>query len=100
MSFDQGQFNFDAPGSDAGWRKWRQELEAQQRAFESRWGVVLGKRVTVFLYKHAKPVSGLLEWVNRNEVRQSTPPRFRIRSLEFGYEEIESIVQEDGHASE
>jgi hypothetical protein len=94
MSFDQGQFDFDAPGSDAGWRRWREQLDERKRAFESRWGVVLGKRVTVWLKDHAKPLSGMLEWQEPAKGGMNGPPRFRLRGLEFGHEEIESIVQE------
>lgn len=57
MSFDQGEFNFNAKGSGDGYRKWREELDARKRAFESLWGVVLGKPVTVSLRHHAKPLS-------------------------------------------
>lgn len=95
MSFDQGQFDFEAPGSDAGWRRWREELDEKKRAFESRWGVVLGKRVTVWLRHHAKPLSGMLEWQEPARDGMTGPPRFKLRGLEFGHEEIESIVQED-----
>jgi len=97
MSFDQGQFDFDAPGSDAGWRRWREQLDEKKRAFASRWGVVLGKRVTVWLMHHAKPLSGRLEWLEPMKGGgMNAPPRFKLRGLEFGHEEIESIVQEDG----
>jgi hypothetical protein len=95
MSFDQGQFDFDAPGSDAGWRRWREELDEKKRAFESRWGVVLGKRVTVWLKDHAKPLSGMLEWLEVAKGGMNGAPRFKLRGLEFGHEEIESIVQEE-----
>ncbi len=96
MSFDQGQFDFDAPGSDAGWRRWREELDEKKRAFESRWGVVLGKRVTVWLKDHAKPMHGMLEWLEPTRAgKDQGPPRFILRGLEFGHEEIESMVQED-----
>jgi hypothetical protein len=94
MSFDQGEFDFQAPGSDAGWRRWREELEEKQRAFEARWGVVLGKPVRVRLRDHAKPLSGMLEWVHKGRAGENAPPRFRLRGLEFGHEEIESIVQQ------
>ena len=94
MSFDQGEFNFDAQGSDAGWRRWREELEAKKRAFESRWGVVLGKRVTVWLKDHAKPLTGMIEWQEPPRAEGDTPPRFKLRGLEFGVGEIESMVQE------
>jgi len=95
MPFDQGQFNFDAPGSDAGWRRWREELDEKKRAFESRWGVVLGKRVTVSLADHAKPLTGMLEWLEPGKGGGNAPPRFKLRGLEFGVGEIESIVQEE-----
>lgn len=95
MNFDQGQFNFDAPGNDVGWRRWREELDERKRAFESRWGVMLGKRVTVSLRDHTKPLSGLLEWIQEPAAGAGSPPRFRLRGLEFGHEEIESIVQEE-----
>lgn len=94
MTFDQGEFNFDAPGSDAGWRRWREELEEKKRAFESRWGVVLGKRVTVWLKDHAKPLTGMIEWREPPRSERNAPPRFMLRGLEFGVGEIESIVQD------
>lgn len=94
MSFDQGEFNFEAKGSEAGYRRWREELDEKKRAFESRWGVALGKRVTVSLKDHAKPLSGLLEWIQVPGTSSGSPPRFRLRGLEFGVEEIESLVQE------
>lgn len=100
MPFDQGQFDFDTPGSDAGWRRWRQELEAQQRSFELRWGVVLGKRVSVSLINHTKPLCGLLEWIERDGTNPNSPPRFRLRGLEFGHDEIQSIVQEERNGSD
>lgn len=97
MSFDQGQFDFDAPGSDAGWRRWREELDEKKRAFESRWGVVLGKQVTVWLKDHAKPLSGMIEWLEPAKAgnEKNGAPRFRLRGLEFGVGEIESIVQQE-----
>lgn len=94
MDFNQGEFNFDASGSEAGWRRWREELEERKRAFESQWGVVLGKRVTVRLRDHAKPLSGMLEWLDGRGQGKAATPRFRLRGLEFGHEEIESIIQD------
>ena len=98
MSFDQGEFNFDAAGDDAGWRRWREELEEKKRAFESRWGVVLGKRVTVWLKDYAKPLSGRLEWIQERGEGPGARPRFRLRGAEFGVDEIESLVREDESA--
>lgn len=94
MSFDQGEFNFEAKGSEAGYRRWREELDERKRAFESRWGVSLGKRVTVSLKNHAKPLVGLLDVIQLPGSSRNAPPRFRLRGLEFGVDEIESLIQE------
>jgi hypothetical protein len=95
MSFDQGEFNFDAKGSEEGFRKWREELEAKQRAFEARWGVILSRKVSVSLRDHAKPLVGRLEILSDPKKDRSRPPVFRIRGLEFTAAEIESLVQVD-----
>lgn len=93
MPFDQGQFDFNA-GDESGWRRWREELEAAQRAFETKWGVMLGKTVEVRLRDHAKPLRGRLEWIRPGGgTSPSRPPRFRLKGLEFGHEEIESVLQ-------
>lgn len=90
MNFDQGEFNFNSAGGEEGYRKWRKELEDKQRAFEARWGVILSRRVIVFLKNHAKPLEGLLEIVSSPK---QGPPVFRIRGLEFTTGEIESLLQ-------
>jgi chemotaxis receptor (MCP) glutamine deamidase CheD len=57
--------------------------------------VVLGKRVVVCLRDHAKPLTGMIEWIERDQAAsKNAPPRFRLRGMEFGHDEIESIVQE------
>jgi len=94
MNFDQGQFNFDAKGPEDGYRKWREELDEKKRAFELRWGVILSRRVCVSLKDHAKPLRGILEWVNVSKRSQHASPMFRLRGVEFSVGEIESIVQE------
>ena len=99
MNFDQGEFNFESPGSDSGWRRWREELDEKRRAFEARWGVVLGKRVTVWLTDHAKPLTGMIEWLEPAKAERNAPPCFKLRGLEFGVGEIESIVQEEPEVS-
>jgi hypothetical protein len=93
MTFDQGEFNFDARGSEAGYRKWRQELEEKQREFESRWGVVLSRRVSVSLKNFAKPIEGRLEILSNPKNARDGQPVFRIKSLEFTAGEIERLVQ-------
>ena len=95
MDFDQGEFNFNAKGSEEGVRKWREELDAKKRAFESRWGVILSRRVSVSLKNHAKPLTGVLEWIQDPKKKGDAPPVFRLRGLEFTPVEIESIIQVD-----
>jgi hypothetical protein len=93
MDFDQGQFNFDAKGSEEGFRKWREELDAKKRAFESRWGVILSRRVCVSLRDHAKPLTGVMEWISDPKKKRDGPPLFRLKGVEFTPADIESIVQ-------
>jgi hypothetical protein len=96
VNFDQGQFNFDAEGSEDGYRRWREDLDERKRAFESRWGVILSRKVSVSLKNHAKPVTGTIEWATRTKRGGADNPVFRIRSVEFTTAEIESIIQLDG----
>jgi hypothetical protein len=93
MNFDQGLFNFDANGREDGYRKWREELDAKKRAFEARWGVILGKTVCVSLRDHAKPLTGILEWISDPKKATAKNPQFRLKGMEFTVTEIESIVQ-------
>lgn len=93
MDFDQGEFNFDARGSEDGYRRWREDLDQRKREFEARWGVILGSTVSVGLKDHAKPLLGRIEWITSKKRDGAEKPRFKIRSVEFGAEEIESIVQ-------
>ena len=93
MNFDQGEFNFKANGPEDGYRKWREELDAKKRAFEIRWGVILGRTVCVSLKDHVKPLTGMLEWISDPKTVASKTPTFRLRGVEFTVVEIESIVQ-------
>jgi hypothetical protein len=93
MDFDQGQFNFDAEGSEDGYRRWRDDLDERKRAFESRWGVILSRKVSVSLRHHAKPLTGMIEWATKNKRGGADHPVFRIRSVEFTTADIESIIQ-------
>ncbi len=95
MNFDQGEFNFNAKGSEDGYRRWREELDEKKRAFETRWGVILSRRVRVTLRDHAKSLTGILEWSSDPKKGNQGPPLFRLKGLEFTVGEIESIVQED-----
>lgn len=98
MTFDQGEFDFDAILPGDGYRRWREQLEARQRAFERQWGVALGRRVSVMLRNHAKPVMGVIRMVDEKP-RQGQAPELEIRGLRFFPEEIESIVSATEEAS-
>lgn len=95
MNFDQGEFNFKANGPEDGYRKWREELDAKKRAFEMRWGVILGRTVCVSLRDHVKPLTGKLEWLSDPKKAAPKTPTFRLKGVEFTVAEIESIVQVD-----
>lgn len=91
MNFDQGEFDFDRPGNEAGYERWRERLDQQRRDFEKRWGVPLGHRVHLRLRDHARSVTGRIEVTDL----RASPPRFRIGSIEFTADEIESVVRND-----
>jgi hypothetical protein len=95
MSFDQGQFNFDAAGSESGYHRWREELDAARKAFELRWGVILSRRVVVMLQDHDKPLEGLLRQVPQKGKKRNAPPEFELCGLRFTAGMIRSIVQVD-----
>jgi hypothetical protein len=95
LNFDQGHFNFDAPGSEDGYRRWREELDAARKAFEIRWGVILSRRVRVILQDHEKPLEGLLRLAARKGRKNHAPPEFELAGLRFTPAMIESIVQLD-----
>lgn len=81
-----------------GYRRWQEQLELRQRAFERHWGVTLGRRVTVKLRDHAKPVTGVIRLVE-DEPRRGQPPELEIRGLRFFPGEVESIVGVDDASS-
>lgn len=95
LNFDQGQFNFDAAGSEDGYRRWREELDTARRAFEKRWGVILSRRVLVVLQDHEKPLEGLLRLVSGSGKKSHAPPEFELCGLRFTPAMIQSIVQLD-----
>ena len=99
MSFNQGEFDFES-GSEEGYRNWRQRLDEQKRAFESRWGIILGKRVLVQLIGIDRPLEGIVRVVSTESARTARQLRLRLNRMEFSPAEIESIVRvEDPHGT-
>lgn len=91
MNFDQGEFDFNPSGDEAGYRRWQERLDQQRRDFERRWGIPLGHRVRVQLEHHAKPLVGRVEAIQA----RSAKPRLRLGTVEFSPDQIESVVRED-----
>jgi len=93
MSFDQGQFNFDARGPEEGYERWREELDEKRKAFEKRWGVILSRRVEIVLNDHEKPLRGILRLVRGKKSNPNKPPEFEINRIRFQRSAIVSIIQ-------
>jgi len=92
LNFDQGEFDFEA-GTEDGYRGWRRRLDDQKREIESRWGIILGRRVRVQLTSFDRPVEGIIRLIAAGSAGDSGPPRLRMNSLEFSPAEIESVVR-------
>ena len=97
MTFDQGQFNFDAKDGEDGYRRWREELDERKRAFESRWGVILGKRVRLQLTGHPHAVDGIITLIEEKKTSAARfdRPTLCIGTIEFSPNEIDSIIRLD-----
>lgn len=99
MSFDQGTFDFTAAGSETGYARWQERLDAERRAFEKRWGVVLNRRVSLKLSSFDKPLVGIVSIRKRPRHGSSRPLLLRINNVEFTPAEIESVVRLDSDAA-
>lgn len=95
MNFDQGEFDLSGNGSEEGHRKWQQELDAKKRAFESRYGVILGRRVRVQLAGELNPLEGMIHLISKDTRQPGSKLRFQLGSREFIASEIESIIRID-----
>jgi hypothetical protein len=93
MDINQGEFDFAAQGTNAGWEKWRQQLDDRKRAFEERWGIILEKSVTVTLRDYAHPFIGIITIEPKSQTSApSTQPLFRVGHVTFHTEEIVSLT--------
>lgn len=95
MSFDQGEFNFDASSGEVGYQRWREQLDEARRAFEHRWGVILDRPVRVRLEGHKRSIEGTIRLVSPPRTARPQDIRLRIKNLEFNPAEIESITALD-----
>lgn len=95
MNFDQGKFDFEQSGSEQGYRRWQERLDAERRAFEKRWGVILGRRVRLQLRDYDRPFEGSLTLVEERTKKKNSAPRLCLGSLKFTAAEIESVITID-----
>lgn len=95
MHFDQGEFDFNASGPEEGFCNWRRHLDAQKSALESRWGVILGRRVLVTLHHLDRPLEGIIHVLDNPRADGVRPLRLRLGRIEFSSAEIASIVRLD-----
>jgi hypothetical protein len=93
MDMNQGEFDFDAQGTNAGWEKWREQIDQRKRAFEQRWGIILGKRVKITLRDFEHPFTGIITIEQASS--KSSPslrPLFRVGHVTFHHEDIISLI--------
>jgi len=92
MSFDQGQFDFKASGGERGYLRWREELDARKRAFESRWGIILNRPARIRLRTRPRAIEGLVHMIEEPGTPKNHPPRLKLGTHEFPATDIISIV--------
>ena len=88
-NLNNGEFDFDAPANDSGYRQWQEEIDSQKKAIEHRWGVILGRRVRLQLKGYDKAVEGVI----RVENHTRKTPLLRINDLRFTPAEIDTLSQ-------
>jgi hypothetical protein len=95
MSFNQGEFDFSAAGSEAGFKNWRKALDERKRAFELRWGIVLSSPVRVKLTDRDRILEGVIHLMPVKNSSSAKHLRLRLQGMEFTPLEIESLVRID-----
>ncbi len=94
MKSNQIDFDFKTPASEDGYHKWRQEVDAQRAAFEKRWGIIIGQRVSVKLFNYDKPLEGVL--FAKEEPNRTKPGKqltIHLGTHRITLSEIESILR-------
>ncbi|MBC8127215.1 MAG: hypothetical protein H8M99_08760 [Gloeobacteraceae cyanobacterium ES-bin-144] len=93
MNFNQGELDLSGNGSDEGYRKWLLELDEKKRAFEVRYGVMVGRRVRVQLRGELNFLEGMIHVVSEKTDASVTKLKLRMGRREFTPSQIESIVR-------
>ena len=95
MNFDQGELDLTGNGSNDGHQKWLRDLEERKRAFEMRYGVIVGRRVRVQLIGEMNPMDGMIHVVSQKPGTPASKLRLLMGRREFCPTEIESIIRLD-----
>ena len=95
MNFDQGELDFTKNGSEEGYRKWQLDLDKKKRAFQTRHGVLLGRRVRVQLINELKALEGVIYLVPPKSRQNTTQISLSMGNRQFTPQQIESIVRID-----
>lgn len=95
MNFDQGELDFSGDGTEQGYRKWQRDLDERKRAFELRYGVIVGRRVRVQLIGETHPLEGLIRLDTEKPPQAAAKLRLRLGAREFTAAQIESIIRID-----
>jgi len=95
MNFDQGELDLSGNATNDGHQKWLRDLEERKRAFETRYGVIVGQRVRVQLIGEMNPMDGMIHVVSQNPGTPASKLRLLMGQREFSPTEIESIIRLD-----
>jgi hypothetical protein len=91
MITEQGEFDFSADHPEDGYKNWLEEQKKYQRRLELRWGIILNKKVCVFLQEYDQPFEGIISIIN-HPPHSNKPPQLRIGHHIFQADEIKSIT--------
>lgn len=93
MDFNQGEFNFEQPGTDAGYRKWQEDLDRRKMEIESRYGIILGSRVRLTLIGEDLPLEGIITLASTKEPKNRSTLPLRLAHREFTLAQIQSVLR-------
>jgi hypothetical protein len=93
MDFNQGELDFNQPNDGTGYRKWQEELDAQKKEIESRYGIIIGKPVHLQLIGENKPLQGTLTIISKSLPKIRTQLLLQLGKRQFTLAQIESIAR-------
>lgn len=91
MDFEQGLFDFESKGSEEGYRNWQEELGRRKKAFENRYGIILGSAVRLALVGEDQLLEGVITLCDTKGPKNRSRLRLCLGKREFTLAQIESI---------